>query len=362
MKLADVSDDELMSRLNGLLGSEHRLLARLIVHLIEVEERRLDKRSAHSSMIDFCIRRLGLSESEAYRRITAARLVRRFPQILEKLERRQIHLSAIVMLRDHLTDANHEELVAMACGRRKRELQELLAGRFPRPDVPARIRKLPTRQAEDVTGSTRALAGEASATTAGVAHPAEPGSGAAASAEPNTIAGSASGAPSATGLPKRQVLEPLSETRYKLQLTIGVEMREKLDRARRLMSHSNPTGELAAVLERALDLLLADLEKSKLGKSTRPRRPPETKTKTKTKTGYVTRAVRRTCSRAMANNAHSSTSTGIVARHALSWSSITSSHERSAARTTPQTFVFDVELTTTCTPNRFSDARTWSGR
>jgi hypothetical protein len=39
------------------------------------------------------------------------------------------------------------------------------------------------------------------------------------------------------------------------------------------MSHANPKRDLAVVVDRALDLLLADLEKKKLGKAKRPRAP-----------------------------------------------------------------------------------------
>jgi hypothetical protein len=53
------------------------------------------------------------------------------------------------------------------------------------------------------------------------------------------------------------------------------------------LSHSNPSGDLAALVERAVDLLLRDLEKKRLGKADRPRRPGSTKR------AAVTRAVRR---------------------------------------------------------------------
>ena len=60
--LADLSDDALVSCLSTLCAEGHALTARVIVHLIEVEERRLDLRAACTSMFDFCTRRLGMSE------------------------------------------------------------------------------------------------------------------------------------------------------------------------------------------------------------------------------------------------------------------------------------------------------------
>lgn len=276
-----------MKRLSELLGSEHRVLARLIEHLIEVEERRLDRRRAYTSMFDFCVRRLGLSEGEAYRRITAARLVRRFPHILEKIERRQIHLSALVLLRDHLTDENHEELVALACGRRKRDLQHLLACRFPQPDAPGRIRKLPGTGPEASSGTMAGAESHAEA----FSECGDAGS-AVSSADPMADDRRAMTARVPTTAP-RAVVEVLSESRYKLQLTIDAAVREKLERAIRLMSHGNPTGDLATVISRALDLLVADLERAKLAKAARPHPPPARPAAKKTKPGYVRRHVRR---------------------------------------------------------------------
>ena len=63
-------------------------------------------------MFDYCVRRLNMSEDEAYRRIEAARLVRRFPRLLEMLGAGQVSLSVAVLLKARLTDANHRALLA----------------------------------------------------------------------------------------------------------------------------------------------------------------------------------------------------------------------------------------------------------
>jgi hypothetical protein len=46
-------------------------------------------------------------------------------------------------------------------------------------------------------------------------------------------------------------------------------MKEKLEGARDLMRHVDPSGELSVVLERALDLLILDLQKKKHGRTDR---------------------------------------------------------------------------------------------
>jgi hypothetical protein len=71
----------------------------------------------------------------------------------------------------------------------------------------------------------------------------------------------------------------LSETRYRVQLTAGVGLKEKLDKARDLMRHRNPSGDLAIVVERALDVLLEQLMKERFGAVQKPRSKREATTK-----------------------------------------------------------------------------------
>jgi hypothetical protein len=85
MSFANLSDEELLSSLSAVCFEARRLLGRLLLHLIEVEQRRLDLKSACSSLYDFCQRRLGMSESEAIRRIEAARLLKRKPSTSDVL-------------------------------------------------------------------------------------------------------------------------------------------------------------------------------------------------------------------------------------------------------------------------------------
>jgi hypothetical protein len=71
---------------------------------------------------------------------------------------------------------------------------------------------------------------------------------------------------------------PLSPDRYKLQLTIGGETVEKLRLAKDMLGHALPSGDDAAVLDRALTALLAELAKKKFADTgkpgrSRPRRP-----------------------------------------------------------------------------------------
>jgi 5-methylcytosine-specific restriction endonuclease McrA len=244
--LTGLTDDALVSRLSTLCAEGHLLTARLIVHLIEVEDRRLDLRAACTSMFDFCQRRLGMSEGAAFRRITAARLVKRFPTLLGRIERGALHLSTLVLLRPHLTEVNVEELAAAVAGKTQRQVEELLARLAPKPDVPSAIVELGAPSND---------------------------------ARPTLFAGAdASHVPSAP----RARIEPLSEARFKVQLTASAELKAKLERASDLMRHRSPSGDLAVVIDAAMDLLLAKLEKERLGKVKAPREPTKPKARSGT--------------------------------------------------------------------------------
>ena len=192
--LEAVSDAVLQEGLKELLATGARTEARIVAHLAEVDARKLHLAMGASSLFDYCLSRLGLSNNEAFHRITAARLARRFPVIFELLERRDVHLTAVCLLRDHLTIENHAELLGQVSHKTKTEIEELLAQRFPQPNASSRLRKRPG-------------------------------------------------------------FEPRSEAGYLLQLNVSKALKRKLELARDLMSQANPSGDLAVVVERALDEL-----------------------------------------------------------------------------------------------------------
>jgi hypothetical protein len=253
MKLTDLSDAQLLESLKSLCRQGRAVLARLLAHLVEVEGRRLHLEAACPSMFQFCVRRLGMSEDEACRRIHAARLARRFPDLLVRVERGELTLSTIALLHDALTDANYAELVEAAAGKTKTAVQALLAKRSPKPDVPATITTIPVQPTiptlRVVPAATLAAAGG------------------------------------------RQLVQ-LSETRHKVQFTASDQLRNKLERAQDLMRHANADGDLAVIVERAMDLLLERLDKQRLGKTSRPRVSPE-ENEQESELARVSRATRR---------------------------------------------------------------------
>jgi hypothetical protein len=260
--LTRLSDAELVGRLKSLAGRERHATALVVAHLAEMDTRDVHLRAGYSSLFAYCRDVLGYSEGEAGNRTEVARAARRFPVILEMLASGVVTLTAVRLLAPHLTAANHRAVLESAQGKRKEEVQKIAACLSPRPDVQTSIRKLPAAPPEVAT--TAPLLAQSQ-----LASMAPPSTGAApAVASPVLPPPTPSLPPPVT----RAAVSPLSPDRYKLQLTITGDMIEKLRLAKDMLSHAIPSGDDAAVLDRALTALLGELAKKKFGDTPRPRR------------------------------------------------------------------------------------------
>src|SRR5688500_16329652 len=148
--LVGLSDAELLTATRRLVGRANQLLASLLAHLAEVEARGLHRSRACASLYTYCIFELRYSEDEAFRRVSAARLVRRFPALLDAVASGELHLTGLLMLGPHLTAENLTEVLARSKHRTKKEIARLVRRLDPLPDVPARIEPLGPAPARSV--------------------------------------------------------------------------------------------------------------------------------------------------------------------------------------------------------------------
>jgi hypothetical protein len=250
--LRDLSSDRLLARLTALLARDHQLCADLLAHLAEVDARKLYLDQACSSMFVYCVERLHMSEPTAYKRIEAARVARRFPVIFDRVAAGDLGLTAVTLLAPKLTADNHLDLLAAAVHRSKRELERLLAARFPRPDVATLLRKVPEPRSA-------------------LPSPPPPSPSPMPEGTPAPVPAPASLAFTLSPKAPVAVVKPLSADRYYLKLTLSATVHDKLLAAQALLRHRLPGGDLDAVLERALDALLRDLRRAKFGDTAAPR-------------------------------------------------------------------------------------------
>jgi hypothetical protein len=255
LNLRRLTDDELVVRVKELAGQHRNTTVELILHLAELESRGLHLRASYGSLFEYCCDALRLSESEAYARIKAARAVGRFPVLIEMLERGDVNLTTVRLLAPLLTASNHLAVLESARGLPKRDVERLVARLDPRPDVPERIRKLPTPAAPPMLSPPIATAGAAPS----LLPPAPP------------VGDAPTAVVAAVPPPRPAVVQPLSPERYKLQVTIGGETLEKLEQARDRLRHAVPSGDAAEILDRALAALLEALDKKQRAATDQPR-------------------------------------------------------------------------------------------
>jgi hypothetical protein len=210
-----LSDDKLLSGVAGLVRDDNENDAEMLRYLDEVEKRGLHLRLGHSSMWSFCIDRFHMSEPTASKRIGSMRTARRFPFVLEMIARGEIHLSGLCVLKAHLTDENHREVLAEAKHKKVRELEQLVARLAPQPDVSTEPVTAPPKRAPD---------------------------------------------------PK-----PLSPRSYKATMTFDEETMADLTRLQALLAPQIPDGDPAKIVKRALRTLREQAEKRKLALTDAPR-------------------------------------------------------------------------------------------
>ncbi|MBT8494137.1 MAG: hypothetical protein KJO07_13865 [Deltaproteobacteria bacterium] len=202
-ELKDLSDRQLLGGLEAAVGRSRRADAEVIRFIAEVDRRQLYREQACSSMFNYCVERLGMSEGAAYRRIRVARLSRQFPEVLDALAGGRVHLVGLQLLAPHMTRANVDGVLARASGKSKREIEVLIRELAPKPDVPTTISRVRAKQAAQVSrpSASRELFPE-------TVEPAKP-----------------------------VKVQPLAPERYHVSFTASEALKNKVERAKELSGH-----------------------------------------------------------------------------------------------------------------------------
>ena len=238
--VSHLSDSELLTEVKAAAEGERHATARLVALLAHVDARRLYLGEGCSSLFTYCTQVLRLSEHAAYGRIEAARAARTYPIVLDKLADGSLTLTAVTLLAPHLTATNHQDALTEAHHKSKRDVEHIVARLRPQPAVAATVRKLPAPVAPPV--AARSMDAVPIREPPALAPPTRPGG-----------------------------VTPLAPERYKVQFTVSRETHDKLRRVQDLLRHAVPNGDLAAIFDRAITVLLTDLEKARQGATVNPR-------------------------------------------------------------------------------------------
>ena len=155
--LDDLPSSTLTARLYEIREAERGLLVEFLAYLAELDRRKLSLVLGFSSTFAFLTDHLGFTRSAAFRRITAARLVARFPIVSDCLADGRLCLTTLVELRDVLEEGRLGEILDRAAGRTEEQVRELVAALHPRPEPMDLLRRLPEPRSAPVSSARHCL-------------------------------------------------------------------------------------------------------------------------------------------------------------------------------------------------------------
>nr|WP_295900546.1 HNH endonuclease signature motif containing protein [uncultured Bdellovibrio sp.] len=98
MSLQNIGNSELVARLEKLVRTERKITHVILLHILEIEDRKIYAELGFDSMYSYLTKQLGYSEASAYRRIQSARLLKHVPGIAEKLESGALNLTQLTQV------------------------------------------------------------------------------------------------------------------------------------------------------------------------------------------------------------------------------------------------------------------------
>ncbi len=220
MKLSSLKDDAFDQALQRAARRERLAIADVVEHLAEADRREWHIRKGFPGLTNYCVARLKYSQEAAGKRVTAARLVRKYPLALQMLREGEVHLSGLLVLSPVLQADNYEERLKAAAGKTREQIELLVVGWKPKPLVETRVFEVNAPALE---------------------------------------------------LPRAPRPRPLDPQHYKLQLCIDLETYEDLRWLQEHMRHSIPDGDAAKVIAKAIKDLRKEVEKRRYGKTDKPK-------------------------------------------------------------------------------------------
>lgn len=160
MNLKKLSDKDLIEKMDQLDREEKAKLTEILHHLKEIDSRRLYSAHGYKSLFDFTIQRFGYSEDQAYRRISAARLLKELPQIEQKLNNGSLSLTNLgkaqnlfqkeKKLGESMTSTEKLQVLKSLENKTTREAEKIVLSRASAPETWAteRIRQVTAKLSE----------------------------------------------------------------------------------------------------------------------------------------------------------------------------------------------------------------------
>ena len=141
--ISKLPDHDLLSNLEKLVRSERKITELILRHILEVETRKLHLSLGYESVYKYLTKHLGYSESAAYDRLQAARLLKSVPGVGAKLQEGKLSLTQLVKVEQSLKQekrlgnsiniAKTEEVLNKLENKTTFESEKILAVEFNQP-------------------------------------------------------------------------------------------------------------------------------------------------------------------------------------------------------------------------------------
>jgi hypothetical protein len=235
--------------LRSLLRTERSAMADFLVALADFDARRGWEALGHANLFAFLLSDLGLSRSGTYWRLSAARLVQRFPDVIEPLRDGRLCMSTTAELAKVLSEENRAEVLPRYFGLSAREAQEVTAELAPRAAPPTR--ELVTRLETDRLVLPLAPPAAWLEPSPSLTDPPSP------TGESVQTFGLLQPSPARPAPPPtRDDIEPLTADLRRLHITVSRQFLDEVEMAKGGLSHVIPNATTEQVLQEALRLLL----------------------------------------------------------------------------------------------------------
>jgi len=249
-----LSDADLTRDIKFSAQRDRHCLAKTLVHLAEFDRRQLCVREGGESLFAYCTRVLGYDEADAFRRIRAARAVNRFPAIVPLIEEGKISVATIAVLSPYLKPENYRAWLAAAGGKSRREVEAMIAARYPQAERPDYLRRFP-QSSVHFAPPPPPHALEAIPSSSPQPSPSTAAANAPDSGE-NLETLSPTPPPGGSRPHEWQAIVPVSLERIRIGFDAGIAVMGLINRARQLLRHKYPEGRLEDVVREALEMLL----------------------------------------------------------------------------------------------------------
>jgi 5-methylcytosine-specific restriction endonuclease McrA len=276
-----ISDHQILNNTDAIVAQDRKLTLRLLVHLHEIERRKLYLKHGFSSMFDYCTTHLRLSEPAAVRRIRTARCLVRFPRLYPFLESGEVNLMSISLIARVLKPENADLLIERIRGKSKREVEAIVAECEPRTLLPPdRVRTVVI----PVVATARADSLETTVTGDG-----KKSATIESDRDQDHRADGTRTSPSVT-VSSEIMAKP--ERHAVVQFTAREEFMRKVERARALVWHQLPGATFEQLFELALDELIERRDPVAREERRRKRHPATKRASAEEGRRYVSAAVR----------------------------------------------------------------------